>query len=153
MGWGGARPGSGRKKGSPPTAGTRHGNGSVSGGKGVGGPARNPGDKDAKATFPAGVVSPVPPESQNGTIPSFKTLEKRDRVERLQELRWVLAHEAKVEAVRLNAINAAEDREIGPVTQRTELTGKDGAPLAITEIRRVIIDPGHSNSASIPAAS
>jgi hypothetical protein len=44
-------------------------------------------------------------------------------------------------------------RDLG-LAEKSELSGKDGAPIQIQQVRRVIVDPtDDSNSTSVPAAS
>jgi hypothetical protein len=52
---------------------------------------------------------------------------------------------AEHEMTQLNAANAFLDRVEGKPVARTELTGKDGAPVEMSQIRRVIVDPARGD--------
>jgi hypothetical protein len=62
-------------------------------------------------------------------------------IEELKErLTAVIRDDATPKHVLVQAIDKLADRLEGKPTQKTELSGPDGAPVAVTEIRRVIID-------------
>lgn len=58
----------------------------------------------------------------------------------LQALAEIAAH-GESEAARVSASVAILDRAFGKPRQAVEVTGGEGGPVAITEIRRLIVDP------------
>jgi hypothetical protein len=85
--------------------------------------------------------------AERGTDPEVRAVNAAklaDRVATAEELKLrlsYLAFNAEHEMTSLHATDKLLDRIEGKPTQKTELTGADGGPVAVTEIRRVIVDP------------
>ena len=110
-----------------PTRGTRKGNG-----PGWGGAAKGESALPATRTFaPDNAGNPDAGGSGGGSRPTFKSLAKAERIDRLKEMQWALAHEAEQEAVRLAAMDKLLDREEGKAAQHTIMTGAAGGPLIV----------------------
>jgi hypothetical protein len=57
------------------------------------------------------------------------------------------------DSARIAAAKELLDRGYGKSTQAVEMSGKDGDPIAITKIERVIVDTPNSNPAGVRPAT
>jgi hypothetical protein len=70
----------------------------------------------------------------------------RERKEMLKDNPVMLARSVIVNALKDNDVQAAQkvmDRREG---SKVAVTGADGGPLQIQEVRRTVVDPGHTDS-------
>ena len=110
-------------------------------GAGRGGPARHP-QKEFKKSGEPNVGAALVPDfdgAQPGPGRGHFSVAGEDRrarderhAEEMREVQYKLAHGAAREETRLAAANALQNRIEGAPVQRAELTGRDGAPMAIT---------------------
>ena len=86
-------------------------------------------------------------EAENRTGGStYRRLAKEERIGLLTEMAFNLAVNTAQDGVKQGMVTYLMNREMGTPVAKQELTGKDGAPVALSTIRRVIVSPGNQDS-------
>jgi hypothetical protein len=120
----------------PPTKGTRRGNGAGKG-EGWGGPAKGFAKKTERPKFEPGNAAAVGRSAPDRE----RILSDQEKARALRDHLFFLSLNAERQETQRSACESLLNRIEGMPVARTELTGADGAPVALTAIRRVIVDP------------
>ena len=112
----------------------------VTKGPGLGGPARGASTSATPESLP--LYEPGNKAAENRTGGSaYRRMAKEERIAWLEDQAEAIIHTTQMDGVKSGMVQYLMDREMGKPIAKSEITGKDGAPVEMSTIRRVIVDP------------